>query len=479
MNNRVSPPAGHEEPQSGPRHASPRPTVSQRLRTYLLGPYVGRHGRRRPLFPGTYQGRHRLPPTTEPSTAPLERRPIATDLPESAGPSLADSVRAGGLAVSLLAATWVTQRPLAQWLGSNPDLNLYVAQPIWTFFAVVALRLYRRLGDAPPSSRVLTRIAFLAGVFHLSVVMLSGLLFEFGDNPSAGVLSNYPKNAFYYTTLVIGVETNRAFVFHALRRFGEMRAFLVTVPLFAAIAIPIGQWDLITDLDGLFRIGVGRYLPALTLSAVATSLVAGGGLFVSAAYRWPVLTLNWLVPILPGYDWPVRALVNTALPIASLVIARTLYEGTAEFAERYGEIIEDEVEPERHRRRAGWITTGVLALLIVLFVNGAFGVRPYLLSGISMEPAFQRGDVVIVREVPIESLEVNDVIRFNQSSSEFVHRIVEILDDEGEPVFLTKGDNVDRPDPLVTADRITGKVVFVLPKIGLPSLWIRETLDDR
>jgi signal peptidase len=258
-----------------------------------------------------------------------------------------------------------------------------------------------------------------------------------------------------------------------------MGAFGVTVLLFAAVTTPIGQWQVITDIDTLFRVGVGRYLPALTLSAVATSLTAGGGLLVSAAYRWPILTLQWLIPILPGYDWPIRALTGTVLPMVALIVARTLYEGTAEFTERYGELTEDEQPTETERSWTAWLVTAAVALAIVLFVNGAFGVRPYLLSGISMEPSFARGDVVIIREVPLETLEVNDVIRFDQSNLEFVHRLIEILEDNGELVFLTKGDNVDRPDPLVTADRVTGKVVFVLPKIGWPSLWIREALDGR
>ena len=40
-----------------------------------------------------------------------------------------------------------------------------------------------------------------------------------------------------------------------------------------------------------------------------------------------------------------------------------------------------------------------------------------------------------------------------------------------------KGDNVDRPDPPVSEDQFEGKVVFLLPKIGLPSLWVQDLFD--
>jgi len=58
-----------------------------------------------------------------------------------------------------------------------------------------------------------------------------------------------------------------------------------------------------------------------------------------------------------------------------------------------------------------------------------------------------------------------------------VHRIIDIYEEDGGLVFVTKGDNVDLPDPPVPADAIAGKAVFLLPKVGLPSLWIREAFD--
>lgn len=384
-------------------------------------------------------------------------------------------MRATCMAIGLLAVVWFTQRPLSDWTSGAPWLNFYVAQPlIWTAFAVGAFRAYRRLEDSLPISRTLIRIALLAGLFQTSAFIVTGLAVGFGDNPSSGELSNIPLNILYLTTLVAGIELTRAFLFQVWSRLSEMGAFVAVTAIFAAATIPIGQYELILDVDSLFRVGVGRYLPALTLSAVLTSFTAGGGILVSAAYRWPVLATAWLFPILPALDWPVKALIETALPLAALAIGRSLYEGTQEFAERYPEEIEKDRAVEPARRWPRWVMTSVAALLIGLFATGAFGVRPYLLTGVSMEPSFERGDVVIVKEVPTETLEVNDVIRYRRSTFDLVHRIIEIREENGSQVYITKGDNVGRPDPPVSADRISGKVVFVLPKVGWPSLWIRE-----
>lgn len=434
----------------------------------LFAGRVGRHGPRRPLFPGTYRGRHLSSPR------PVRAATSATVTTRWAS----DQLRAIWMAGGLLAVVWFTQRPLTDWTSGAPWLNFYVAQPlIWTAFAVGAFRAYRRLEDSLPFSWTITRIALLAGLFQASAFVFTGLVVGFGDNPSSGELANIPLNILYFTALAAGVELTRAVVFQVWTRISEMGAFVAVTAIFAAATIPLGQYELLTDLDSLFRVGVGRYLPALTLSAVLTSFTAGGGMVVSAAYRLPLLATAWLFPILPALDWPVKALIETALPLVALAIGRSLYEGTREFAERYPEEIDEDRTVEPARLWPRWVMTGVAAVLIGLFATGVFGVRPYLLTGISMEPSFERGDVVIIKEVPTETLKVNDVIGYRRSTFDLVHRIIEIREENGNQVYITKGDNVGQPDPPVSADRISGKVVFVLPDVGRPSLWIRQLMS--
>ena len=101
------------------------------------------------------------------------------------------------------------------------------------------------------------------------------------------------------------------------------------------------------------------------------------------------------------------------------------------------------------------------------------GVRPLVVAGISMEPAYERGDLALIREVEPESLEVGDVIVFTLRSTATIHRIIEIEDTAEGLRFTTQGDNVSRPDPPIAADAVEGKVVFLLPKVGHPSLWLR------
>ena len=128
----------------------------------------------------------------------------------------------------------------------------------------------------------------------------------------------------------------------------------------------------------------------------------------------------------------------------------------------------------------------VIILAIVLIAAQHLNV---VVSG-SMEPAFYRGDIVLVeksnllgihefdpKDVQVEDVVVYDAAWFNQP---VIHRIINITEINGTTMYVIKGDNNKSPDPYyVSAEQIHDKVVtigdnlVVIPKIGYLSLWLR------
>lgn len=89
-----------------------------------------------------------------------------------------------------------------------------------------------------------------------------------------------------------------------------------------------------------------------------------------------------------------------------------------------------------------------------------------VLSG-SMEPAIEPGDAVLVDSVDPSTIERGDVITYRRGAGPVTHRVVEVRTRDGERAFRTKGDANEEPDPqLVPADRVVGRVLFVLPFVG-------------
>ncbi|MFX0183763.1 MAG: signal peptidase I [Candidatus Hodarchaeota archaeon] len=89
-----------------------------------------------------------------------------------------------------------------------------------------------------------------------------------------------------------------------------------------------------------------------------------------------------------------------------------------------------------------------------------------------------RGDILLVRKVPVESIELGDVIVFNTSSvpEPVVHRIIDKWFENNSYHFKTNGDNNDFPDQWVVSGKdVIGVVVLRLPHVGWFLLVIQTT----
>jgi signal peptidase len=197
----------------------------------------------------------------------------------------------------------------------------------------------------------------------------------------------------------------------------------------------------------------------------------------SFAYRFALLGFEWFSPLLPDLGWSVLFLVGVTVPLAAAWLVRSIYQDTREGAQRMPAPVEEDKPAARPKARwrgwVGWGVTGVLVALIVLVMTGTLGIRLVVVDGISMEPAYKRGDVAIVHEgVDPASLQVKDVIQYRQGGFSVVHRIVTIEEGPEGRVFTTQGDNNDAPDDPISAADIVGKVVFLIPEVGHLNLWV-------
>ena len=96
----------------------------------------------------------------------------------------------------------------------------------------------------------------------------------------------------------------------------------------------------------------------------------------------------------------------------------------------------------------------------------------YVIISGSMEPIIKVKDAVIIRRVEEEDIEKGDVVTYLSMDPTYygiliTHRVVNITEENGKKVYITKGDNnatIDRSP--ITFEQIKGKVVMRIPKIG-------------
>lgn len=226
--------------------------------------------------------------------------------------------------VYLVAAYWVTQRLLVDWVDSF-DLNLFVIQPaIWLGLAAIAYAGWRDLGISNPQGRYWVITAALVGAVYVGVLVFGGLV---GDMARVRTQFNwlvYVENTWYVGSLLLGVETARVYLFHAwnLRRPGL--AWPVTVLLFFVIATPYAQFEALDSVERSIEIIAGSFVPALGISILATWFAERGGMGASFAFRAPIQAFLWYSFVLPDLHWSTTMATGVAAAVIAFILAEPL-----------------------------------------------------------------------------------------------------------------------------------------------------------
>ncbi len=106
-----------------------------------------------------------------------------------------------------------------------------------------------------------------------------------------------------------------------------------------------------------------------------------------------------------------------------------------------------------------------------------FGWKPFIVLSGSMETEIFPGDLVIVKEVDTKNLKKDDIIAFKEDDIVITHRIVEILEDNGQKKYITKGDNNNTKDRgFVLEKQVEGVYQFKITGLGNLAVFIQTPI---
>lgn len=135
-----------------------------------------------------------------------------------------------------------------------------------------------------------------------------------------------------------------------------------------------------------------------------------------------------------------------------------------------------------------WILMAAFAIIILFNVTcfikrtvfddscpTVFGIGAAVVISGSMEPNISLYDLVIIHEK--DSYHVDEVVIFRNNTYCVTHRIVDMRTDEnGETWVTTKGDANNAPDSEIELERIVGKVILTIPKVGYVQNFLQQPL---
>ena len=213
---------------------------------------------------------------------------------------------------------------------------------------------------------------------------------------------------------------------------------------------------------------------ALTLLPVIASNIVYCYLTLKIGYK-PIIFFalviglyRYVFPIIPNPDEYLTSIIQLLLPIGFLFrVHKFLSKDYDEFLTR-----------NYNKKLLGaYIVPVLLTIVLVYFTSGYFHYYAIAIASGSMEPNISRGDVVIIEKIDkhIGKLKPGQVIAYRYEGVIIVHRLVNIIEDNGKYYFYSKGDSNDDEDNwVITEDMIIGTVDHRIPFIGMPTVWLNE-----
>ncbi len=206
--------------------------------------------------------------------------------------------------------------------------------------------------------------------------------------------------------------------------------------------------------------------PAVTSNVLFHYVSAKYGAVPNILYRGILYTYMYVIPVAPATPNAIVAFAKVVVPLTILVFLLVLYERKtyASSRRRLGRI------------GAALYSVGVVVMAaFIMLISCRFHYGVIVVGSPSMTGAYNKGDGVFYEEYDGQLILKGDVILFRRDNRTIIHRVVDILNIDGELRYYTKGDANDSMDAgYVTKSQIVGIAKRRLAYIGCPTLWLRE-----
>ncbi|QUI21038.1 signal peptidase I [Vallitalea pronyensis] len=313
--------------------------------------------------------------------------------------------------------------------------------------------------------------AFIFGFFYLIIQGLAGLFFSFGKSPFDQHFLSILKNCFTFGLPLICRELVRSYCINGNPHGSKIRTSILLIGIFTILEFTLSKYSGITTFQE-FVMFLGQYfLPSLCKQTLLTLFAFLAGPVPAIIYSLMIEFPPYILPILPDLNWLVSAFIGILTPIFSIIVLQALAKKE----------LKQPVKAHENENPLTLTITIILSIVIIWFASGVFSIYPSVIATGSMEPMIYPGDVILVQKINeknIQLLKEGDVIQFQRGDILISHRIIELVHEHQQVVYRTKGDNNSSEDSeLVTPENVKGIIKHVIPKIGWPTLILKQNND--
>lgn len=311
--------------------------------------------------------------------------------------------------------------------------------------------------------KYVNQVTIMASILYLILYILSGIIFEFAYNPLVMQGSHIFFNILYYLPNIIAIEFIR---YRLINYLDKEKRFSYTIILSIILSlamsnIAISAFKTFSSFLEMFYIQI---VPNFVIGLYLSYTYIKGNLLPGIIYMLLPAIYQLVSKVLPNPQWIIPVLLKTGVPLTAYFLTESM-----------DLLAKKEVKKIKVTRPIfDYLGLGVMTFFI-LFACGIFRIYPVAIASNSMNPTFARGDLEIIDKKK-QIYQVGDIIQFyGLNNTIFVHRVVNVREENNIHYYTTKGDNNNDVDLLeISENMVIGKSLFTIKYLGYPTVWLSE-----
>jgi len=351
-------------------------------------------------------------------------------------------------------------------------LNEWSLILVLTLTLAISLALVKFEKDNMRAKKDVMLIVIIYALAYLLITYLMGLFVGFYRTPYSLELQQIVRNITPVLLIIILSEIMRYTLVIKAERYKSILILITMIFIILDITLIIHTFDFNLS-DDILRFIVAILIPVISKNILLTYLSLKAGYKSPIIYRLFFELPIFLVPILPNFGLYIGSLLNLVNPA---LLAYIIYLNLNKLKPQ---------EPTTSRNKKSFniilIIIALPILILIALTTNWFSYGAVTIGSGSMAPEIRRGDVIIVERLEGEdfnTLEEGEILIFRHEEIIIVHRIVRIIEVNGNRYFYTKGDANEAEDGWpITEDNIIGRASLRIPLIGLPTVWLNDLIN--
>ena len=275
------------------------------------------------------------------------------------------------------------------------------------------------------------------------------------------------NNIFGLSLYIIASEIFR-YIFISANRDKKYLAVLISIILslieFNLTFTTLGE----VTVESMFYLITTTVVPVIVKHILLSYLCYNLGHVPAIVYNLIMSIYMFVIPVVPNIS-------NYFISLLGIIIPFIIYIFSSRMLTEYY----DKTTPEFNHRVFSFmdIPIGIAIVVLALFISGIFRFFLIGVASESMSPYINKGDAVLIdKSIKIKDMKKGDVIAYQSGDKVIIHRIVTIdTNKDGVIIVDTKGDANNVKDNVELKDEdIIGKMVFKIPYIAWPTVWLKE-----